>query len=189
MRPVLETPRLILRPFAEEDADAVFAVYSDRETNTFLPWFPAGTKEEAARLCARHAEESFSYAICPRGGTPVGYVHLGKAAPYDLGYALLPAFRGRGLATEACAAVMAQARADGLQYLTATHDVNNPASGRVMRRLGMTYRYSYEELWQPKGVPVTFRLYQIDFTDGVPEYDGYRKTVCLTRLRALREAL
>ena len=39
MRPVLETPRLILRPFAEEDADAVFAVYSDRETNTFLPWF------------------------------------------------------------------------------------------------------------------------------------------------------
>ena len=128
---------------------------------------------------------SFSYAICPRGGTPVGYVHLGKAAPYDLGYALLPAFRGRGLATEACAAVMAQARADGLQYLTATHDVNNPASGRVMRRLGMTYRYSYEELWQPKGFPVTFRLYQIDFADGVPEYDGYKRS----RLRWFREEL
>ena len=39
MRPVLETPRLILRPFAEEDADAVFAVYSDRETNTFFRGF------------------------------------------------------------------------------------------------------------------------------------------------------
>ncbi len=49
----------------------------------------------------------------------------------------------------------------------------------------MTYRYSYEELWQPKGFPVTFRLYQIDFADGVPEYDGYR----LTRLRSFREAL
>lgn len=58
-----------------------------------------------------------------------------------------------------------------------------------MRRLGMTYRYSYEELWQPKGFPVTFRLYQVDFADGVPEYDGYRKTVYLTRLRAFREAL
>ena len=60
MRPVLETPRLILRPFAEEDADVVFAVYSDRETNTFLPWFPAETKEETARLCARHARREQS---------------------------------------------------------------------------------------------------------------------------------
>lgn len=176
MRSVFATPRLVLRPFVEEDADAAFAIYSDRETNTFLPWFPAQTREEAIRLCARHAEESFAYAICPRGGTPVGYVHLGKTAPYDLGYALLPAFRGQGYAAEACAAVIAQARADGLKFLTATHDVSNPASGRVMRRLGMAYRYSYEEFWQPKDRLVTFRLYQLNLADNVPEYDGYRKT-------------
>ena len=33
---------------------------------------------------------------------------------------------------------------------------------RVMRKLGMTYRYSYEELWQPKNFLVTFRMYQLN---------------------------
>ena len=52
MRPVLETPRLILRPFAEEGADAVFAVYSDRGTNTFLPWFLMRESLQFRRLYA-----------------------------------------------------------------------------------------------------------------------------------------
>lgn len=185
MLPVLETPRLVLRPFGKEDAAAVFAIYSDEETNTFLPWFPAKTAEDAAALCARHAEESFSYAVCPRGEAPVGYVHLSGRPPYDLGYALLPASRGKGYAAEACAAVLSQARESGIRYVTATHDVENPASGRVMRRIGMTYRYSYEELWQPKARRVTFRLFQIDLADGVPEYDGYKRS----RLRWFREEL
>ncbi|MCZ4064917.1 hypothetical protein NB636_04885 [Oxalobacter aliiformigenes] len=32
-----------------------------------------------------------------------------------------------------------------------------------MEALGMSYRYSYEEMWQPKNFPVTFRLYQLNF--------------------------
>ena len=31
-----------------------------------------------------------------------------------------------------------------------------------MKRLGMTYRYSYEEQWQPKNFPVIFRMYQLN---------------------------
>ncbi len=38
-------------------------------------------------------------------------------------------------------------RQDGIPYITATHDKNNPRSGDVMRRLGMKYCYSYEEQW------------------------------------------
>lgn len=58
-------------------------------------------------------------------------------------------------------------------YITATHDRNNPRSGNVMRKLGMTYCYSYEEQWQPKNFPVIFRMYQLNLdgnTDSV-----YRK--------------
>lgn len=33
-----------------------------------------------------------------------------------------------------------------------------------MRRLGLTYRYSYVEQWQPKDITVTFRMYQKNFT-------------------------
>lgn len=32
-----------------------------------------------------------------------------------------------------------------------------------MRKLGMTYRYSYQEFWQPKNKTVIFRLYQLNF--------------------------
>ena len=65
--------------------------------------------------------------------------------------------------TEAGRAVIDQVRRDGLPFITATHDVNNPRSGAVMRRLGMTYRYSYEEQWQPKDILAVFRMYQLNF--------------------------
>ena len=53
-------------------------------------------------------------------------------------------------------------RAAGYPYITATHAVHNPRSGGVMKKLGMTYRYSYVEQWQPKNIPVTFRMYQVN---------------------------
>ena len=31
-----------------------------------------------------------------------------------------------------------------------------------MKRIGMSYRYSYKELWQPKNFPVIFRMYQLN---------------------------
>ena len=41
--PTLETERLILRQFQPEDADAVFAMYSDPETMKYIPMFPLNT--------------------------------------------------------------------------------------------------------------------------------------------------
>lgn len=32
-----------------------------------------------------------------------------------------------------------------------------------MQALGMRYKYSYEEMWQPKNFLVTFRMYQLNF--------------------------
>lgn len=32
-----------------------------------------------------------------------------------------------------------------------------------MKKLGMSYKYSYEEQWQPKDILVTFRMYQLNF--------------------------
>ena len=68
-----------------------------------------------------------------------------------------------GITTEACLSnnrIIAQNR---FSYITATHDRNNPRSGEVMKKIGMTYRYSYEEQWQPKDKLVVFRMYQLQF--------------------------
>lgn len=181
--PVLTTRRLILRPFTPEDLPALFAIFSDRETNTFLPWFPLSSMEEAGQFF----EERYKNAVDPQGGlhcavclksdnVPIGYVNRSGDDSHDLGYGLRKEFWHRGLALEAAGAVVEQARRDGLSYLTATHDANNPRSGAVMRKLGMSYRYSYQEQWQPKNIPVIFHMYQLNLggqNAAVPEYRKY----------------
>lgn len=165
--PVLETERLILRAFTEADLEALYVIYSDEEVNRFLPWFPVKTLEDArafyeTRLAA-DCGSAYHYAICRKADSyPIGYVNASAAGSHDLGYGLRKEFWHQGIVTEAGKAVIEQLRRDGTAYVTATHDINNPRSGEVMKRLGMRYQYSYEELWQPKNFLVTFRLYQLN---------------------------
>ena len=42
-----------------------------------------------------------------------------------------------------------------------------------MRNVGMEYCYSYEEQWQPKGIPVVFRMYQLNFDGSGFVYKKY----------------
>ena len=59
-------------------------------------------------------------------------------------------------------AVIGQLKQTGIPYITATHDVNNPRSGKVMQTLGMKYQYSYEELWQPKNFAKLNEVFALD---------------------------
>ena len=177
--PRLETERLVLRRFTPADVEPLFSLMRDREVNTFLPWFPTQTLAEAEEMLRSRyiGGPGVHYAVCLRGGdAPIGYVSLAEGPAYDMGYGLARAHWGQGITSEAAAAVLAEARRAGLAFVTATHDVNNPASGGVMRKIGMTYRYSYVERVQPKDQIVTFRLWQIDFAPEVPTYSGYWNT-------------
>ena len=167
--PRLETDRLILRKFTEDDLEALYYMHSDEEVNRFLPWFPLRNMEDAKafyeeRFVSRYREErAYGYAVCLKENDyPVGYVNVSMDDSYDFGYGLRRKFWHRGIITEAGKAVIEQLRRDGILYITATHDVNNPRSGSVMKRLGMKYRYSYQEQWQPKNIQVIFRMYQLN---------------------------
>ena len=167
--PAIETERLLLRRFRPEDIPALFSIYGDREVNTYLPWRPLASCQEAERLfeneyaAAYREPRGYRYAVCLKADDiPIGYVHVDPEGARDLGYALSRAFWHQGIAVEAARAAAAQAKQDGLPSITATHDVNNPRSGSVMRALGMRYQYTYREQWQPKDIPVTFRLYQLN---------------------------
>ena len=154
MKNRIETERLILRLFTKEDINALFAIFSDKDVNTFLPMFPLRNMEEAKEYL-RYIEEyaGYYYAICLKENNiqpRFGLLYREK-------------FWHKGFCTEACRAMVGMLRQAGIPYITATHDVNNPRSGNVMQAIGMTYRYSYEELWQPKNVLVTFRMYQLNF--------------------------
>ena len=168
--PMLETERLILRKFTENDLEALFLILKDEEVNRFLPWFPMKNLEETGefyeeRYAAQYAKpQGYAYAICLKeDDIPIGYIKVDMEENHDFGYGLRKEFWHRGIVTEAGRAVIEQLKKDGIPYITATHDVNNPRSGSVMRQLGMQYQYSYEEQWQPKNLFVTFRMYQFNF--------------------------
>ena len=104
--PLLETPRLILRRFQPGDEDAILEIYSEKETNTFLPWYPMTTRQEAEKKLAGYLKgygQPFGcqYAITLRGEDhPIGYIHLGEGDSWDFGYAIRRAYWGQGLVTE-----------------------------------------------------------------------------------------
>lgn len=168
--PVLQTERLLLRKFTENDIEALLDIYKDEEVNTYLPWFPLKSMEEARAFFKEKYEKvyqqsrGYRYAIClETDNVPIGYVNVSIDDSYDLGYGLRKDFWHKGIATEACNAAIEQVKKDGFRYITATHDIKNPRSGGVMKQLGMGYKYSYKEQWQPKDISVIFRLYQLNF--------------------------
>ncbi len=178
--PTLKTERLILRKFTESDMEALFLILKDEEVNKFLPWYPMKNIEETMKFyeeqyISKYAQpQGYAYAICLKeDNLPIGYIKVDTEEHHDLGYGLRKEFWHRGIVTEAGKAVVGQVKKDGLPYITATHDKNNPRSGNVMKKVGMQYCYSYEEQWQPKNFSVIFRMYQLNF-DGNTDF-VYRK--------------
>jgi RimJ/RimL family protein N-acetyltransferase len=137
------TKRLTLRPYWPEDAaDLTQAIAHENVAMTLarLPW-PYGRQEAVAFLSMPREAVTPAFAILsheheyPRivGGTGFHRDEGGIA----IGYWLTPAVWGRGYATEAGHAMLGIARhALGLKRLRAWHFADNPASGRVLRKLG-----------------------------------------------------
>lgn len=178
--PTLETNRLILRKFTIEDLQYLFELLKDEEVNTFLPWFPLKNLEETKLFLEDRFLEYYNkpsiyrYAICLKeDNIPIGYVWLSNNISNDFGYALKKEFWHMGIVTEASIRVVEQIKNAGYSYITATHATNNPHSGNVMKNIGMTYKYSYVEQWQPKDIQITYRMYQLNFDNSDRTYMEY----------------
>lgn len=147
---VLETERLILRPFEPGDAAALCALGRESQKSLFLPdW--ALDEEQAAGLIRffRHCMQNPD----PRTG-PVVWAVVWKATgelignagvgpkeelggEVELGYAVSESFAGCGLATEAARAVATWAFGEaGMELLVAIVLPENAASRRVLEKLG-----------------------------------------------------
>ena len=137
------TPRLLLRPGFPEDAPALAGAIGDEAIARNLanvPW-PYRMRDAEAFLASPRHPGLPSCLIFDLGrGSPelAGACGLGRRASgaVELGYWLARPFWGRGLATEACAAVIAMAKALGLERIEGSHFLDNPASGRVLEKLG-----------------------------------------------------
>ena len=111
----METERLILRKFTENDFSALFEIYSDIDVNTYLPWFPLKSMEETKtfyeeRYAKIYAQPcGYRYAICFKNDDiPIGYVNVSTDDSHDLGYGLQKRFWRQGIVREATQAVVEQ---------------------------------------------------------------------------------
>ena len=137
------TPRLLLRPGFPEDAPALAAAIADQAIARNLanvPW-PYGMRDAEAFLASPRDPILPSLLIFERGaGAPqlVGACGLGRrpSGSVEMGYWVARPFWGRGYASEACAALVDIARTLGLSSLEGSHFIDNPASARVLEKLG-----------------------------------------------------
>jgi ribosomal-protein-alanine N-acetyltransferase len=145
--PVLHTARLHLRPFTDDDADALFALHS----NTFVmrywdtpPWQERTRSERFLATCQRLADEGTGArpAIDPASdGAFVGWCTLSEWNPdcrsASLGYCLDDTMWGHGYATEAAHAMLRWAfETLDLNRVQAEVDTRDAASARVLEKNG-----------------------------------------------------
>lgn len=145
----IETERLLLRPFTQNDVPQVCAYCNDYELYKSTLSLPRPYTEECARgwIAGQPAQfeagASFTYAVTDRtSGQLLGCIGLSHNKSSDngeLGYWIGREHWGRGYATEAAQALIAFAFQAGYHRVFARHFASNPASGQVMRKCGMTY--------------------------------------------------
>lgn len=167
------TARLLLRPGFAEDASALARAIDDSAIVRSLataPW-PYGLAEAEAYLAATHDPGLPRMLIFERtDGAPrlVGACGLGRrsSGAVELGYWIARADWNRGFATEAGRAMVEIAATLKLARLEAAHFVDNPASGRVLEKLGFTATgISAPRHSCARGEDVTSRLYRLLLAD------------------------
>ena len=160
--PVLETPRLRLRPYRPTDAAAMFALYSDPRVMrywSFPPWRePAQAAAYLERVFAETgAGQVLAWAVAQREddllvGTATLHSWHRDQGRAEIGYSLSPAHQGRGLATEALRAVLGHAFGVlGLRRVEADVDPRNQASCRLLERLGFRREGLLRARWEVAG--------------------------------------
>lgn len=190
------TERLLLRPGFAEDAPELARAIGDEAIVRNLanaPW-PYSEEDARAFLGADISTRlpNMVLALVTRGAPRiVGGCGIAEAAEggLELGYWIARPYWGLGFATEAARAVMAIARATGLRDIRSGRFVDNPASGRVLAKVGFRPTGRTEPRFSKgRGSHVDCVLYALAEEDGkrdggasdIPMAD-FRETI---RLRA-----
>ena len=170
------TERLLLRPGFPEDAPAVAAAIADQAIVRNLataPW-PYALRDAEAFLAAARDPILPSLLIferTDRAPALVGACGLGRRASgaVELGYWIARSHWGRGIATEACRALIDMACALRLSQLEGSHFLDNPASGRVLEKLGFEPTgIVAPRLSCARGEEAPSRLYRLRLDCGAP---------------------
>jgi [ribosomal protein S5]-alanine N-acetyltransferase len=145
-QPTLETPRLKLRPYTEADIPELLPLIGTREVaaTTLRIAHPYTEQDAKAFLELAKDPDKLWLAITLRSdGRQIGGIGLRVEKQHqhaELGYWLGVPFWGHGYATEAAADILRYGfETLALHRIFASHFKHNPASGRILKKVGMKY--------------------------------------------------
>ena len=160
----IETPRLTLRRFVMEDAEAMLRNWAgDPEVTRFLTWPPHDSLDTSRAVleswvAGYEQENCYQWAIVRKGlDEPIGSISGmhpdDRTGSIEIGYCIGRQWWHQGIMTEALGAVMEYLFGIGFERIEARHDPNNPHSGGVMRKCGMVCEgTSRRSDWNNQGI-------------------------------------
>ena len=152
----IETERLILRPWQEDDAEALYKYASDPDIGPPAGWPPHTSVENSRDIIRTVFAAPETYAVCLKDGIPIGSIGLKLKGSTDmtdrddeceLGYWIGKPFWGQGLIPEASRALLQYAFDNlGMRAVWCGYYEGNEKSKRVQQKLGFVYQYTTDGL-------------------------------------------
>lgn len=166
----LRTERLLLRPLAPPDAQALFTVFSDPKVMRYWSSAPWASMEQALGIIAQDrmalpAGEHLRLGLEIRGTTElIGTCSLFNLVPQckraEIGYGMSSSFWGQGYMQEALCALLQFGFGEWeLNRIEADIDPRNAASARCLERLGFRKEGHLRERWIVEGEVSDSSLY------------------------------
>ena len=147
---MLQTERLILRPWREEDAQELYQYAKDPEVGPPAGWLPHTSVENSREIIKTVLSAPETYAVCLKeNGKPIGSIgfHRKDLAElddeYELGYWIGKPYWGQGLIPEASREMLRHAfRELGMNRIWCGYYDGNDKSRRVQQKLGFVYHHT-----------------------------------------------
>ncbi len=158
--PILETERLVLRPIKAGDVETIFNCWmQDEDVSRYMCWKASSDINEAKEFVSFELgnleDDSWNRWLIELKETEevIGTCLIffnDEEDNWDISYNLGKKYWGNGYISEAMRAVMDYAKNElKIRECIAIHAVENPASGRVMEKLG--FRYEKEVPYECSG--------------------------------------
>lgn len=145
---MIKTKNLLLRPWKEDDAKCLYHFAKNPNIGPIAGWPPHESVEDSLNIIRTVFSKKETYAVI-REDIPIGCVgllfhpdtnHWWGDDSAELGYWIGEEYWGRGFATEAAEPLIKIAfEIYGVKQLYASYRIDNPASGRVLEKLGFKY--------------------------------------------------
>ena len=186
---MIETERLILRPWQESEAGILYKYACDPDIGPIAGWMPHTSVENSLEIIRTVFSAPETYAVVLKDtGEPVGScgimfadgLHSAAMKPgeAEIGYWIGKPYWGQGLIPEAVSALLARCFNElGLETVWCGYYDGNVKSKRVCEKSGFKYHHTNSNITSPLGDKRTEHFYNMTKEDYYAVYINRKRTV------------